>query len=58
MNLQIQQLLQSVLDRVNAIETKLDILIGTLAGEDEPDPELEDLEGESFGGQRNPKEGL
>lgn len=40
------------------IEQKLDTLIAALAADEEPEPEVQDLEGRTFGGERDQGQSL
>lgn len=40
------------------IEAKLDTLIAALAADEEEEPEITDLEGQTFGGERDQSESL
>lgn len=44
--------------RLVRIERKLDVLIAALAADEEQEPDLLDLEGQTFGGERDDRESL
>lgn len=44
--------------QLSRIERKLDTLIAALAADEEPEPELTDLEGHGFGGERDTSQSL